>query len=63
MDFGEKFVEWLAQLVATLGVTLLFSWPVSMLWNACLVGVVSGVSPIDWTRAWGIMLLVSLLKT
>jgi hypothetical protein len=40
---------------------LLFSWPVMMLWNSCLVDAVNGVNEITWLQAWGIMVLCGLL--
>ena len=40
---------------------LLFSLPVMLLWNGCLVGAVVGVNEISWLQAWGIMVLFGLL--
>jgi len=40
---------------------LLFSLPVMLLWNGCLVGAVSGVNEISWLQAWGLMVLCGLL--
>ena len=40
---------------------LLFSLPVMLLWNYCLVGAVAGISQIGWLQAWGIMILCGLL--
>jgi predicted tellurium resistance membrane protein TerC len=40
---------------------LLFSLPVMLLWNGCLVGAVTGVNEITWLQAWGIMVLFGLL--
>lgn len=42
-------------------VGLLFSLPVMLLWNGCLVGAVSGVNEITWLQAWGILILFGLL--
>ena len=42
-------------------VGLLFSLPVMLLWNGCLVGAVAGVSEITWLQAWGIMILFGIL--
>lgn len=41
--------------------SFLFSWPVWMLWNGCLVGVVDGVHQITWLQAWGLSILCSFL--
>ena len=46
-------------LVVLLG--LLFSLPVMLLWNGCLVGAIAGVSEISWLQAWGIMVLFGIL--
>jgi hypothetical protein len=40
---------------------LLFSLPVMLLWNGCLVGAVAGISQIGWAQAWGIMILCGFL--
>jgi hypothetical protein len=42
-------------------VGLLLILPVMLLWNACLVPAVSGLSEIEWLQAWGIMILCGLL--
>lgn len=41
---------------------LLFSFPVMWLWNGCLVGLVTGITPITsvW-KAWGILVLCGIL--
>ena len=49
----------LAVLVA--GIGLLFSLPVWLLWNGCLVGAVVGVNPITWLQAFGITVLCGML--
>lgn len=41
--------------------SFLFSWPVYMLWNECLVDAVTIVKPVTWLQAWGISVLTSLL--
>jgi predicted tellurium resistance membrane protein TerC len=46
-------------LVVLLG--LLFSLPVMLLWNGCLVGAIAGINEISWLQAWGIMILFGLL--
>jgi hypothetical protein len=46
-------------LVVLLG--LVFSLPVMLLWNGCLVGAIAGVSEISWLQAWGIMILFGIL--
>jgi hypothetical protein len=41
--------------------SFLLSWPVYMLWNGCLVGVVAGVSEVSWLQAWGLTVLCGFL--
>ena len=47
-------------LVVAIG--LLLSWPVMLLWNGCVVGLIAGVTPITsiW-HAWGLLILCGLL--
>lgn len=40
---------------------LIFSFPVMLLWNGCLVGAITGVNEITWLQAWGIMILCGFL--
>ena len=49
----------IVSLVVLLG--LLFSLPVMLLWNYCLVGAVVGINEISWLQAWGIMVLFGIL--
>ncbi len=42
-------------------VGLLLSFPLMLLWNACLVPAVSGLSEITWLQAWGILIASNLL--
>lgn len=46
-------------IVVVLG--LLFSYPIMLLWNGCLVPAVDGVKEIGWLQAWGLMILFGLL--
>lgn len=48
-------------LLFILGLSFLFSWPVFMLWNGCLVGAINGVNTVTWLQAWGISVLASML--
>lgn len=40
---------------------LLFSYPVMLLWNGCLIAAIPGIKAIGWMQAWGIMILCGLL--
>lgn len=60
----ELFVAFTAivgTIVTLLFISFLLSWPVMMLWNACLVGAVNGVQEVTWLQAWGIQFLFALL--
>ena len=39
---------------------LIFSFPVMLLWNGCLVPAITGVNEISWLQAWGLMVLVNI---
>lgn len=51
----------LTVIALVLFLSFLFSWPVWMLWNGCLVDAVTGVNEITWLQAWGITVLFSFL--
>ena len=42
---------------------LLFSFPLMLLWNGCLVGAIAGVNPVGWVQMWGIVILTGLQPT
>lgn len=60
-----KLFEALFALMGTIGFLLflsfLFSWPIYMLWNGCLVGAIDGVKEVSWLQAWGLSMLFGLL--
>jgi len=47
--------------IIIVAVGLLFSLPVMLLWNGCLVGAINGINEISWLQAWGILVLCGLL--
>lgn len=55
----------IATFVGVLGIAILlsflFSWPVMMLWNGCLVGAVDGIHEVTWLQAWGLAILCNML--
>lgn len=57
----EVFTVLVAVVALIIAVGLLFSLPVMLLWNGCLVGAISGVNEITWLQAWGILVLCGLL--
>lgn len=42
-------------------VSFLFSLPVMLLWNGCLVDAVPGMKEITWMQGWGISILSGIL--
>ncbi len=57
-DIAEAFFL-IVGIVVVLG--LLFSYPVMLLWNGCLVPAVDGVKEIGLLQAWGLMILFGIL--
>ncbi len=47
-------------------VTILFSfilsYPIMLLWNACVVEAITIAKPITWLQAWGLSILIKLLS-
>jgi len=61
MNFSEFGLLAIGTIVSLVLVSFLFSWPVYMLWNYCLVGAVSGVNEVTGFQAWGLNMLAGLL--
>lgn len=61
----EKIIVALGAIVFVLAIVvivgLLLSFPLMLLWNACLVPAVQGLSEIGWLQAWGIMIACSIM--
>lgn len=60
-DFGTAVVAIIGVAAFIIFFGLLFSLPVMLLWNYCLVPAVTGVHEIGWLQAWGILVLFGLL--
>ena len=41
--------------------SFLFSYPVMLLWNECLVPAVTVLREVGWLQMWGIMFLFAIL--
>ena len=61
MNAGTALVSVVGVVGLIIGLSFLFSWPVYMLWNGCLISAVDGVHEITWLQAWGISALCSCL--
>jgi hypothetical protein len=57
----DKLVVILLAFAGMLLFSFLFSLPVMLLWNGCLVDAVSGVAEITWLQGWGISILCGIL--
>ena len=57
----DKLFVILLAFAGALFVSFLFSLPVMLLWNGCLVDAVPGVAEITWMQGWGISILTSML--
>ena len=51
----------LGALVARIVLSLIFAFPVMLLWNFFFVGAISGVNEITWLQTWGLMILFDVL--
>lgn len=40
---------------------LFLSYPVMLLWNACLVPAIPAIQEVTWLQTWGIMILTSIM--
>lgn len=56
-----KFFEFVILIAIFVLIGFLLSYPVMLLWNACLVPAVIGLNTISWVQGWGILLLSSML--
>ena len=57
----EHIATIIAALLAFVLVSFIFSWPVMMLWNYCLVDAVTGIKEISWLQALGLNVLCNIL--
>ena len=61
----NKLFEAVTVLVGTLAfllvLSLLFAWPVSLLWNYALVPAVTGLHEVTVLQMWAIMVLCNVL--
>lgn len=57
----DKLFVILLAVVGALFVSFLFSLPVMLLWNGCLVDAVPGIKEITWLQGWGLSILTGIL--
>lgn len=61
MNFLAGLVVILSGLALIVFASFLFSYPIFLLWNGCLVGAVAGVAEVTWLQAWGLAILCGML--
>jgi len=57
----EKVGAALAAVATGLMIIFFLAFPVQWLWNICLVPAVSGISPIGFWQALGLLILANIL--
>ena len=62
MNLVEAVGKVLSFFALVLLFVVIFTYPVMLLWNGCLVPAVSGVHTITWLQALGLLILASFFK-
>jgi len=57
----ETVIKAVTTLVVAVVIGFLFSYPLMLLWNGCLVSAIDGVREISWLQTWGIAVLFHFL--
>ena len=57
----SKLTIFTGAIFLTIGISMLLSLPVYLLWNSCLVGAIDGVKEITFPQSLGILILFSFL--
>ena len=55
--------EFVISVLTSIIVGVILSYPVMLLWNLALVPAVSGVSPVGWMQAWGLMIMIGFFRS
>lgn len=58
---ADAIVTLLGMIVGWILISLLFAFPVMILWNYCFVGAITGVNEVTWLQTWGLMILFNVL--
>lgn len=61
MNLTSAFVIIFGAIFLALGIGLVFSYPIMLLWNNCAVPAISGFHEIGWLQAWGLSVLFTCL--
>lgn len=57
----EKFAVVFGSILAALGIVFLFSYPLMLLWNGCMVPAITNLVEVTWLQMWGIAIVCSVL--
>lgn len=61
MNTSELVLLFVGFIAAAIGLSLLMSYPVMLLWNGCVVPAITGLHEIGWLQAWGLSILTACL--
>lgn len=58
---SDKLFIAFGALSAIVALSFIFSYPLMLLWNLCLVPAVSILKEVGWLQMWGISVLITFL--
>lgn len=61
MNTSELVLLFIGIIATAIGLSLLMSYPVMLLWNGCAVPAITGLHEIGWLQAWGLSILTACL--
>lgn len=61
MNTSELVLLFIGIIAGAIGLSLLMSYPVMLLWNGCAVPAITGLHEIGWLQAWGLTILTACL--
>ncbi|MCP4437534.1 MAG: hypothetical protein GY810_01130 [Aureispira sp.] len=57
----KSFAVIVTAVSVAVGVSFIFSYPLMLLWNGCLVPAIPGILKVTWMQMWGLSVLISFL--
>lgn len=60
-NFATAAITIVGVIAGILFLSFVWSYPLMLLWNGCLVGAVTIVKPVTWLQMWGISVLVGFM--
>ena len=61
MEITKIAASFLGLVAVMIIISLVLSYPIMLLWNACLVPAIPAIHEVQWMQMFGIMTLVSVL--